>query len=50
MINTTAMPMPIMTIAQGKPPRKTPSATLAISVACGAASGFGCSAVATPIP
>ena len=46
----TPTPIPITIMVHGRPPRNTPPATEAISVACGAASGFGCSAVGIPIP
>jgi hypothetical protein len=46
----TATSIPMVTIVHGRLPPKTPWATDAISVACGAVSGCGCSGVGTPIP
>ena len=47
-----AMPiaMPIATMSQGSWPPNMPSATAAISVACGASSGVGCAADGVPMP
>ena len=41
---------PIAIMFHGSSPPNMPFATEAISVACGASSGFGCSAVGTPMP
>ena len=41
---------PIHTIVHGNSPPNIARDTAAISVACGASSGFGCSAVGTPMP
>ena len=41
---------PAAIIPQGNPPPNMPFATDAISVACGASSGFGCAADGTPMP
>ena len=41
---------PIQTMPHGSAPPNMPFDTDAMSVACGASSGFGCAAVGTPMP
>jgi len=46
----TPISAPMAIMPHGRSPPNMPFATEAISVACGAISGLGCSAVGTPMP